>query len=71
MVAGRRAVTAMLEAEKFVSAREEQLIGEMVARYRSGQTDHDFTIGRVAELSAGRYLLTEMKRSLTQETENG
>lgn len=71
MVAGRRAATAMLEAERFVRKREEALVGEIISRYRSGMTDHDFVVGRMAELSAGRHLLSEMERAITQESKNG
>lgn len=66
----RRIAAAMVEVERFVRLREEALISEIVSRYRGGMTEHDFVVGKMAELSAGRYLLTEMRRSLTQESKN-
>lgn len=62
----RRQALAANEAEKFVLIRQEQIIAEIVSRYRAGKTEHDWLIGMVAELSAGKRLITEMQRAISQ-----
>lgn len=71
ILGGRRIATALQEFGRFVEKREIQLMAEMIARYRSGRTEHDWLIGKVAELSAGQQMLSEMKRELAQETSDG
>ena len=67
----RRQALALNETEKFILKREEGLLLELISYYRAGRIEHDFLLGRIAEIAAGRHLLIEMRRELTQEITNG
>lgn len=74
LLKGRRLAAVVNESEKFIFKREEALIAEMVSRYRTmkGDIEAQWIVGKVAEISAGRFMIAEMRRELSQlEGTNG